>query len=281
MNGLAETFARMSSNAKDNSSAWDEYRDETDGLMHCSRCRQPREIRFVLFGREMQEHCTCKCQEEEIRRQQQERDEQKRLERLAQLRKQGFEESAMQELTFEADDGKSPKIKQAAMRYCERFAEFREQGLGLCIYGNVGRGKTFTAACIANELIDKGYAVMMTNFQRIINRMQESFEGRQRYLDELNGFDLLIIDDLAAERDTEFVNEIVYTVIDSRYRLKRPLIVTTNITPSEMQAVKEISRRRIYSRVLEICHPLEIIGTDRRKQAAVNKMSELSKLLGV
>ena len=120
----------------------------------------------------------------------------------------------------------------------------------------------------------------MTNFSRIINRIQEGFNGRQEYIDSLNDFELLVIDDLAAERNTEFVNEIVYQVIDGRYRAKLPMIITTNITLSTMTE-DQTARKRIYSRILERCHPIEVTGEDRRKQAFMKNLEEVNKILGL
>jgi hypothetical protein len=48
-----------------------------------------------------------------------------------------------------------------------------------------------------------------------------------------------------------------------------------------MAQEKEQDRQRIYSRVLEMCHPIEVSGTDRRKQAAVQDYAEMQRLLGI
>jgi DNA replication protein DnaC len=77
------------------------------------------------------------------------------------------------------------------------------------------------------------------------------------------------------------MNEIVYSVIDARYRAALPLIVTTNISMQEMMNVTEISRQRIYSRILEKCHPIAVTGADRRKQSALSDYAEMNKLLGL
>ena len=118
--------------------------------------------------------------------------------------------------------------------------------------------KTFYAACIANALIDHGRSAKMTNFSAIINKLQESFDGRQRFLDKLNRFDLLIIDDLGIERESEYMQEQVYNIIDARYKARRPLIVTTNISLDEIKNPKSVQRQRIYDRILHFCHPVKI-----------------------
>ena len=69
--------------------------------------------------------------------------------------------------------------------------------------------------------------VCMTNFAAILNDLAASFAGRNEYISRLCSFPLLIIDDFGMERGTEYGLEQVYNVIDSRYRSRKPLIVTT------------------------------------------------------
>ena len=107
------------------------------------------------------------------------------------------------------------------------------------------------------------------------------FEGKQEYIDELNRFSLLVIDDLASERDTEYMNEMVIDIIDARYRSGKPLIVTTNLTAQELNNPKDIRKKRVYSRLLEMCVPLEVKGTDRRKNNAVKERSKINDMLGI
>ena len=65
----------------------------------------------------------------------------------------------------------------------------------------------------------------MTNFSRILNALSGLYsEEKNQYIDSLNQYSLLIIDDLGIERSTEFALEQVFNVIDSRYRSKLPLI---------------------------------------------------------
>lgn len=92
-------------------------------------------------------------------------------------------------------------------------------------------------------------------------------EDRNGYIDSLNQYSLLIIDDLGMERSTEFALEQVFNVIDTRYRSKKPLIVTTNLTLDELKNPYDLARRRIYDRVLEVCVPLKI---NNRNIRAIN-----------
>ena len=117
--------------------------------------------------------------------------------------------------------------------------------------GDVGTGKSFFAGCIANALLEQGVPVLMTNFSRILNALSGLYsEEKNQYIDSLNQYSLLIIDDLGIERSTEFALEQVFNVIDSRYRSKLPLIVTTNMTLEELKNPQDLTRSRIYDRVL-------------------------------
>lgn len=107
------------------------------------------------------------------------------------------------------------------------------------------------------------------------------FDGKQRYLDDLNRLDLLVIDDLASERDTAYMNEMIFNIIDSRYRSGRPLIVTSNLTKTDLMAPGSIDRQRIYSRLLEMCVPVEVKGMDRRQKKLSDDSADMARLLGL
>ena len=69
----------------------------------------------------------------------------------------------------------------------------------------------------------------------------------------LDDYSLLVIDDLGVERNTEYAMEQMFTVIDSRYRSKKPLIVTTNLKLEEIKNPPDLAHARIYDRILERC----------------------------
>ena len=88
-------------------------------------------------------------------------------------------------------------------------------------------------------LLDKGIPILMTNFSRILNTLTGIYsDDRNQFIDSFNKYSLLIIDDLGIERSSEFALEQVFNVIDSRYRSKKPLIVTTNLTLDELKHPK-------------------------------------------
>lgn len=254
---------------------------EKDGLLYCGKCNTPKQCFVELFGTIRKPPCLCKCKVEEREREEEARRQREFADKVQRYRSMGFPESEMAKWTFEADDGTNPKMSAAMQNYVEHWAEFRKQGKGLLLFGNVGTGKTFLAACVANALIDKGVPCLVTNFARIANTVQGLFEGRQEYYDSLNKFPLLVIDDLSAERKTEYMQEIVFNVIDARSRAKLPLIITTNLTREELQHPADITYQRIFSRLFEMCTPIEITGKDRRHAALKNDIAATKQLLGL
>jgi len=192
-----------------------------------------------------------------------------------------FAESNMYNWTFENDDRKNPKISDAMLNYVNNFTEFKKDGKGLLLYGTVGTGKTYFAACIANRLIDSGYKVLMTNFARLTNEIQGMFEGKQKFIDSLNRYTLLIIDDLGAERKSEFMQEQVFNIIDARYRSGLPFIITTNLTADEIKKPQDVGYSRIYDRILERCFPVEVTGASRRRQNVKDTYFEVKEKLGL
>lgn len=252
-----------------------------DGILYCGKCHTPKEHVDTILDVGRKVRCLCECRQKEIADQEARLRRQARADRINELRRMGFPDSEMQKWTFEQDDQSNKRLSEIARRYVDKFPEMRKQGKGLILYGGVGTGKSFISACIANALIEKGYACMMTNIARLTNTLQGMFEGRQEYIDGLDRFDLLIIDDLGSERETEYMAEVVQNIIDSRYRCGKPLIVTTNMSGDDLKHPADLRKQRTFSRLYEMCFPVEVKGEDRRKKALKSQYEELSELLGI
>lgn len=252
-----------------------------DNLYYCGKCHTRKQCVVSLFGSDRVVPCICKCREEAIKAEEEARQQREFMQRVQRYRSMGFPESEMSNWNFDKDDGTNPKMSTAMQNYVKHFDEFKKQGKGLLLFGDVGTGKTFLAACVANALIDKGIPALVTNFARISNTVQGLFDGRQEYYDSLNRFPLLVLDDLSAERQTEYMLEIVYNVIDARYRAKLPLIVTTNLTREELMNPADMRYKRIFSRLFEMCTPIEVAGKDRRHAALKNDIAATKQLLGL
>ena len=251
-----------------------------DGLLYCGKCNTPKQTRVELMGTILSPKCLCKCEIE--RRDREAEAERKRefAERIKRYRVMGFPQSQMQYWTFDNDDGGNEKLTNMAKRYVNHFDAMCRDGKGLLLYGGVGTGKTYIACMIANALIDKGYPVLVTNFARVLSTLQGTFD-KQEYLDSLNQFKLLIIDDLGIERDTGYAKEQVFNIIDSRYRAGLPMIITTNLTIQKLAMESELADKRVYDRILERCYPVEVVGESRRMKKLMDSHDDMKNILGI
>lgn len=252
-----------------------------DGLLYCGKCNTPKQTIIRPGNFPLKVTCLCACKRKRQEDEEAEFKNRQFKEHIHRMRTAAFTETAMFEYTFAKDDGSNPKLTTAMRRYAERFDDMRKKGMGLLLYGPCGTGKTFAACQIGNELVDKGISVRMTNFGRLINEISGLKEGKQRYIDELNRSTLLIIDDFASERNTDYAQEIVFNVIDGRYRTGLPLIVTTNLSGTELANPDNIFRQRVYSRILQMCHPIEVNGPDKRKVQLKDGYNEIKDILGI
>ena len=221
----------------------------------------------------------CSCQRTEREKRETLISQQKHLDRVRRLKAEGFSDPAMLDWTFENDNGRSPQMCHAH-RYVEQWQTMRAENLGLFLWGGVGTGKSFLAGCIANALMEQEVPVRMTNFARILNELNSSFSGRNDIVDRLCRYPLLIIDDFGMERGTEYALEQIYNIVDSRYRSRKPLIVTTNLTLDEIRHPQDTAHARIYDRLLEMCVPISCIGVSFRKENAQEKLERLKILIG-
>lgn len=220
----------------------------------------------------------CRCQQEAYEKEENERKHQEQLLLVSRLKANGLQDKSLRDYTFANDKGYNPEI-QKAHDYVAHWEKMKEKSLGLLLWGDVGTGKSFFAGCIANALLKQGIPVLMTNFSRILNTLTGMYsDDRNQFIDSLNKYSLLIIDDLGIERSTDFALEQVFNIIDSRYRSKKPLIVTTNLTLDELKHPSDLGRARIYDRVLERCVPLKINNQNIRELNAAANMQQARKL---
>lgn len=253
----------------------------SDGLIYCGKCNTPKQVRIEMKGVKLTPFCLCRCESEKYEKEKEAEKIQALKQQIERNRAAGFPEVHMQKWTFKKDDRANAKISDICQRYVENFPKMKAKGKGLMFLGGFGTGKTFFAACIANALLDEGFSVLMTNFPRLVNTIHGMREGKQEYIDSLNKYSLLIIDDLGVERQSEYVAEIVQNIIDSRYRAGLPVVITTNLSPKDFSETQDIAKSRLYSRISEMCLPLIVKGVDRRKANAADSDRELAELLGL
>ena len=248
-----------------------------NGLLYCGVCHEPKEPRWengeAIFGSN-RHPCPCRCERERQAKLDQELREINHRLRVAELRRSCFAYPAMYGWSFANASIQTERLEQCR-RYAENWSTVSNQNAGLLFWGDVGTGKTYLAACIANALIEQEIPVRMTNLAAVINH---GFEDREVYIHRLCSCPLLILDDLGMERDTKFGLETVYDVIDGRYLSGKPLIVTTNLMLREMQKETDLDKRRIYDRVLTMTTPL-FFGRENLRNAGKKEKLALMKTL--
>lgn len=258
----------------------DEYLGE-NGLIYCNNCKTARQKRIVVAGNVMEPRCMCTCQTADYERQEQARKHREFMDTVEKNRSVGLTDPALRKHTFANDLGYNPNQMGMAKQYVDNWEKAREASTGLLLWGNVGSGKSYIAGCIANALLDKGVPVMMTNFARLLNKLTNLYSSdRNAYIDSFNAYQLLIIDDLGVERNSEFAREQVFNIIDSRYRSQLPMIVTTNLSLKKMQNPGDLARFRIYDRILERCIPIRVSDQNIRNLNKEANLKQVKQLLG-
>jgi DNA replication protein DnaC len=112
---------------------------------------------------------------------------------------------------------------------------------------------------------------------KILQDLWDKKTDEQGYMAKFERVSLLIIDDLGAERNTDYALEKVYNVIDSRYRSGKPMILTTNLSLSEIMDTMDMRYKRVYDRILEICYPVHAVGKSFRITEAAKRFDEMKQ----
>lgn len=250
-----------------------------DGILYCGKCHTPKQGKYTVGGKTIKPLILCKCGQEAYEKEEAEKKAKERELYIERLRHSGIQDEKLLECSFDVDDSPQTSQSQAFRRYVEKWSEITEKNIGLLLFGGVGTGKSFYGGCIANEIISRYTTpVIVTSIPRILNNLFGA-EDKNKYISRLASIPLLIIDDLGAERETDYALEQIYSVIDERYKANKPLIVTTNLTFEELKNPSDIRYKRIYDRIIEMCIPFNLSGASRRETKAKEKAQEAKNLL--
>ena len=266
-----------------------DYMDEADGLLHCKKCGEAKQLKLPIpetlwdkLGETRIVFRACACRRAELHLEEEVRRETERLDNIKKLRRRGIEDEKYLECTFDRDDKQEVKIRETCLKYVEKWNEVKETNIGLAFVGDVGTGKTFYAAAIANAIIDKGVAAIITTIPALHTAMIANYgENRDFILNQIRSIPLLVLDDVGVERSTPTAMENAYTIINERYKAKKPLIITTNISKAEMHNPATEHEKRIYDRIVEMCPAFIQPKLKRRHSISEGKRREaLSLLMG-
>lgn len=241
----------------------------SDGLLYCGNCKAPKES-YVKYG-DKNVICgiPCDCQKEKQNAEKAQREKEKIEER----RRKAFssQNSRRLDYTFARDDHATPEVTKQLKAYCENFSTYRNSGIGLLLYSRTnGGGKTFFACAVANELIEQGYFVRVTDFMTLRDEMFERREGKPAYIQELRKYDLLVIDDFGSESGTEHMREVEYRIINDLTENQVPIILTTNYTLDDMDNTSDTGKKRIFDRVFGNCVAISIDPPAGKSRRLVN-----------
>jgi DNA replication protein DnaC len=171
-----------------------------------------------------------------------------------------------------ATDPSRAPVYEVVREFAAEVSERLDAGHGLWLMGDVGTGKTSLAMLVSKSALEAGRAVAIYSLPRLLARIRRTYDaeaGEDSYLDffeRLTSVDLLHVDDLGAEKRSDWVLEQLYAIVDERYEAQRSIVVTTNLDQAELEA--QIGPRTV-SRLLEICgDPLPLFGEDLRYRVA-------------
>jgi DNA replication protein DnaC len=142
-----------------------------------------------------------------------------------------------------------------------------QEGRGLWLFGDTGTGKTTLAMLISKAALEAGKTVAIYSLPKLLARIRRTYDsepGGDSYLsffERLTSVDLLHIDDLGAEKRSDWVLEQLYALVNERYEAQRSILITTNLPHPELE--EQIGSRTV-SRLTQICDEVEVRGEDRR-----------------
>jgi DNA replication protein DnaC len=142
-----------------------------------------------------------------------------------------------------------------------------QEGQGLWLFGDTGTGKTTLAMLISKAALEAGKTVAIYSLPKLLARIRRTYDsepGGDSYLsffERLTSVDLLHIDDLGAEKRSDWVLEQLYALVNERYEAQRSILITTNLPHPELE--EQIGSRTV-SRLTQMCDEVEVRGDDRR-----------------
>ncbi len=163
------------------------------------------------------------------------------------------------------------KVMTTTLKLCKNFVSEFPNGTNLLFLGSSGLGKTHLSLAIAGEIINKGYNVIYSSAQNLINAIsKETFDRNSNgsKIDSALECDLLILDDLGTEFSTQLSTSIVYNIINTRLLKNKSTIISTNL---ELEEIQKIYDSRIVSRIVGGYQMRRFIGDDIRQIKALKR----------
>ncbi len=250
--------------------------EETEGYT-CEHCNKyiaaiTVEVPQLRIKNKILPTCECVVEREETKiREAQNFAKKREIEKLFSISNLG---ERFSKSTFESflDRNGSETAYKVAVKYVKTFKEWN--GESLMLWGEPGNGKTHLAAAIVNELSKKGYIVVFQSVPELLQRIRSTFnsenkENETQIMRALLECDLLILDDIGAEKTTEWVEEKLFNIIDGRYRKELPTLYTSNLEPKEL---KNQVGKRSYDRMVETSLTVKNEAASYRREIAKQRL---------
>ncbi len=214
--------------------------------------------------------CTPECEKKNERR---EWELMRRDARIVALREKSGLSKRLKRHTFASF---KPYVSQGAARAFEKVEEYlaswddnREEGRGLYLCGGVGVGKTHLAVAVMSELIRRRRVPsLFVTVPEFLDNLRGAYNDPGRDLDEwmdaVKNADFLVLDDLGAEKPTEWVRERIFVLVNHRYREQLPTVFTSNTGPKDLA---DQLGERTASRIIAMCDWIALEGEDYRETA--------------
>lgn len=255
----------------------------------CPRCGKHLYKKITFLDKERIVRTACQCESNAYHEKKRREKSTKKQNELQKLMTNSLMDKKFRESTFKNWDFTkgSKKMYIFGKGYADNFKNCKESELGLLIYGEPGNGKTYLASAIANELLIKFVPTICVSIGGLLDRIQQTYNrwGKEAQSDVIRGIcnaDLLVIDDLGTELHTDWSRTMIYNIIDSRYRTKLPLIITSNLKINIQEkngVLADLYDRRTESRLLEMTQPILNTGKDIRVEEAKKKTQLLKNII--
>ena len=220
-----------------------------DGVPYCSKCNTAR----YFICEDFSVRCKCKCEVEEIEKQEELERQQKIQQYLKELKDKSLLGERYKDATFdcvEIINEEHLNVVNRLKKYCEGFKK-HNNGLGVYLFGLKGSGKTLLTACMLDSLNSQFIECMFTNIHKIKEELLSIDMKRQKgFLHRVTTVPVLFIDDFATESfkkngEDNWVQDIVYDIVNTRYNNMLPIIYTSNCSLKQCLEEKGVLEKTI------------------------------------
>lgn len=250
----------------------EDYYNEKNILV-CGKCHTEKEV-ISLSGKKVP--CLCDCRVKELE------EEDKKI------AKQDFIRNNIRYIDIEyrniyfKDVNELQKEYHWSYKFVNEFETFKKMNTGLYIFGEVGNGKTTIASAIANELLEKQYRVMMITANQAIYKINNGDGNTQENINHfkqtLIDMDCIILDDFGATRETAYQLEKIYNLINFLYENRKVIIVTSNIARKDLGEETDLTKKRIFDRIIEMTYGCFVRKAGLRKELAKDKQKIINEI---